>query len=229
MFRVPSISALPTGRERVLLRAPTTPTRANCEAPVNISADRPIACSTGPARRPPPKAPNAAPYRPTATPSPTAFRSVAERSGDDTRATLARPPGVVAHGPVARSTAAWPGCPCSSTPGAGHDRQHRTRLLHLQRGRRRPGGPGASTSPRPCSRSGVAPADLRAAFDPVLSFIDTAEDLDDDERDVAREAVQDLVRMVNRARPGGPIGSAACTHEIEEAARGAHGARWSRR
>ena len=49
-------------------------------------------------------------------------------------------------------------------------------------------------------QAGVAPAELRAAFDPVLSFIDTAEDLDDDERDVAREAVQDLVTATEHAQ-----------------------------
>ena len=86
MLRVPSSRALATAATP-LPPAPTTPTRANWEAPVNIDSDITTACATvSPAEAA--AAPKAVPYRPTATPSPTASRRTADRWLVGTAATL---------------------------------------------------------------------------------------------------------------------------------------------
>ncbi|CCH86639.1 exported protein of unknown function [Modestobacter italicus] len=86
MLRVPSSSALPIAASAPP-PAPSTPTSANWEAPVNISSDIASACH-GSSPAPTAAAPKATPYSPTATPSPTASRSVAERADRGTPGTL---------------------------------------------------------------------------------------------------------------------------------------------
>ncbi len=72
MLRVPSSSALATAAT-ALPPAPSTPTSANCDAPVNSSSDSTQACSVdSPAVTA--AAPNDSPYAPTATPMPAASR-----------------------------------------------------------------------------------------------------------------------------------------------------------